>query len=42
MGDERDLSIDSLDFGPVAVEDVSGLVRTRVRPSPGALPVDRC
>lgn len=42
MGDERDLSIDSRDFGPVAVEDVSGLVRTRVWPSPGALPVDRC
>jgi signal peptidase I len=42
MGDDRDLSIDSRDFGPVAVEDVSGLVRTRVWPSPGALPVDRC
>ncbi|MBJ7454361.1 MAG: signal peptidase I [Blastococcus sp.] len=42
MGDERDLSIDSRDFGPVALEDVSGLVRTRVWPSPGALPVDRC
>jgi signal peptidase I len=42
MGDERDLSIDSRDFGPVAVADISGLVRTRVWPSPGALPVDRC
>ncbi len=42
MGDERDLSIDSRDFGPVPVADVSGLVRTRVWPSPGALPVDRC
>ena len=42
MGDERDLSIDSRDFGPVAVSDVLGVVRTRVWPSPGALPVDRC
>lgn len=42
MGDERDLSIDSRDFGPVAVADVDGLVRTRVWPSPGALPVDSC
>ncbi len=42
MGDERDLSIDSRDFGPVALEDVDGLVRTRLWPSPGTLPVDRC
>ena len=42
MGDDRDLSIDSRDFGPVAVEDVTGRVRTRVWPSPGSLPVDRC
>jgi signal peptidase I len=42
MGDERDLSIDSRDFGPVAEDEVSGLVRTRVWPSPGSIPVDRC
>lgn len=42
MGDERDFSIDSRDFGPVAVADVVGLVRARVWPSPGSLPVDHC
>jgi hypothetical protein len=42
MGDERDFSFDSRDFGPVAVEDVVGLVRSRVWPSPGPLSVDPC
>ncbi len=42
MGDERHRSIDSRDFGPLSLTSVDGLVRTRVWPSPGALPTDSC
>jgi signal peptidase I len=42
LGDDRQTSVDSRDFGTVAVSDVLGLIRTRLWPSPGALPVDRC
>ena len=42
MGDERDFSFDSRDFGPVALADVVGLVRVRVWPVPGPLTEDRC
>jgi signal peptidase I len=42
MGDDRDSSIDSRDFGPVPVADVVGQVGLRVWPVPGRLPVDSC
>ncbi len=42
LGDDRQNSIDSRDFGTVATTDVIGLVHTRLWPSPGALTVDRC
>lgn len=42
LGDDRQSSVDSRDFGPVAVDDIVGLVRIRLWPSPGSLPVDRC
>lgn len=42
LGDDRRSSVDSRDFGTLAVADVVGLVRTRLWPAPGRLPVDRC
>jgi signal peptidase I len=42
LGDDRGSSIDSRDFGTVRVTDVAGLVRLRVWPAPGRLPVDSC
>jgi signal peptidase I len=42
MGDDRESSIDSRDFGPVPVADVVGRVGVRVWPAPGRLPVDSC
>jgi signal peptidase I len=42
LGDDRGSSIDSRDFGPVAADEVEGLVGFRVWPSPGPLPVDSC
>jgi signal peptidase I len=37
LGDSREHSIDSRDFGPVELDDVVGVVQVRVWPSPGAL-----
>jgi signal peptidase I len=42
LGDDRGSSIDSRDFGTVPAADVAGLVRVRVWPAPGRLPVDSC
>jgi signal peptidase I len=42
MGDNRDGSIDSRDFGTVPAADVEGEVVGRVWPSPGSLPDPRC
>jgi signal peptidase I len=42
LGDDRQSSVDSRDFGPVPVDDVVGLVRLRLWPSPGPLSEDRC
>ncbi len=42
LGDDRASSIDSRTFGPVPARDVTGLVSSRLWPSPGALPDERC
>jgi signal peptidase I len=42
LGDDRQSSIDSRDFGPLGAGEVLGLVRTRLWPAPGALPQDSC
>lgn len=42
LGDDRRSSVDSRDFGTLAIADVVGLVRTRVWPAPGSLPQDKC
>jgi signal peptidase I len=42
LGDDRRDSIDSRDFGPVAVDDVLGHVIARAWPAPGPLPDDAC
>jgi signal peptidase I len=42
LGDARADSIDSRAFGAVPLDDVVGVVRGRVWPSPGALPSPRC
>jgi signal peptidase I len=42
LGDDRDSSIDSRDFGAVPVADVLGLVHARLWPAPGRLPVEAC
>lgn len=42
LGDERESSIDSREFGTVPDGDVRGKVGTRLWPSPGGLAEDRC
>ena len=42
LGDDRGSSIDSRVFGTVPATEVAGLVRARVWPAPGRLPVDDC
>ena len=42
LGDDRDSSIDSRAFGAVPEDEVTGVVRSRVWPSPGALPDELC
>lgn len=42
LGDARGESIDSRSFGPVDLDDVTGVVRVRMFPSPGALPSLDC
>ena len=42
LGDDRQDSVDSRDFGPVPLADVVGLVRVRLWPSPGRLPGEDC
>jgi signal peptidase I len=42
LGDDRQSSVDSRDFGPVPVADVVGVIGVRLWPSPGPLPADRC
>jgi signal peptidase I len=42
LGDDRAGSIDSRVFGTVPADDVRGVVSSRLWPSPGALPSDRC
>jgi signal peptidase I len=42
LGDDRRDSVDSRDFGPVAVDDVLGHVIARAWPAPGPLPDDGC
>ncbi len=42
LGDDRGGSIDSRAFGPVPAGTVTAVVRTRLWPAPGGLPVDRC
>jgi signal peptidase I len=42
LGDDRDSSIDSRAFGAVPADEVTGLVGSRLWPSPGALPDELC
>jgi signal peptidase I len=42
LGDNRGSSVDSLDFGTVPADEVTGVVSGRLWPSPGALPADSC
>jgi signal peptidase I len=42
LGDDRNSSIDSRAFGTVPTDEVTGLVRGRLWPSPGALPDEHC
>lgn len=42
LGDDRDSSIDSRAFGTVPAGEVTGLVSSRLWPSPGALPDEHC
>lgn len=42
LGDARDVSVDSRDFGPVAESSVVGLVTARLWPHPGGLPRETC
>ncbi len=42
LGDARAVSVDSRDFGPVALDQVVGTVTTRVWPGPGGLPAPGC
>lgn len=42
LGDDRGESIDSRDFGTMRAAEVTGLVRIRVWPGPGALPTAHC
>jgi signal peptidase I len=42
LGDEREGSIDSRSFGPVAEDDIVGVVPARAWPSPGAVATTTC
>ena len=42
LGDAREDSVDSRAFGPVALDDVVGVVQGRIWPSPGGLPSLGC
>ncbi len=42
LGDDRASSIDSRTFGTVPAGEVTGLVGSRLWPSPGGLPDERC
>lgn len=42
LGDDRRDAVDSRDFGTVRTADVTGLVRGRFWPSPGALAGEEC
>ena len=42
LGDDRASSIDSRSFGTVPADEVTGRVGSRMWPSPGALPDERC
>lgn len=42
LGDDRSSSVDSRAFGSVPAGDVTGIVSSRLWPSPGALPDGRC
>jgi signal peptidase I len=42
LGDDRDSSVDSRDFGSVPAADVEGLVHLRAWPDPGRVTADSC